>query len=108
MLYPILLGLVVVGADFLARMLLKLPASPILTALLFVIVVVEASILVKATGKIPGAVIFGFVATFLSLLLSVIGVELLTIAITMVYWSALGYAVAFVTPRVSRAVGVAS
>lgn len=105
MLYSILLGLAVVGADFLGRMLLKLPASPILTALLFVIVVVEASILTK-TGKIPGAVVFGFVATLLSLLLSVVGVALLDIAITMIYWSTLGYAVAFVTPRAGKVVGV--
>lgn len=108
MLYPILLGVFVVIADFFGRMFLKLPTSPILTALLFVIVVVEAGILVKASGKLPGAVVFGFMATFLSLLLAVIGYEMLTIAITMVYWSAIGYAVAFVTPQAGRAIGVTS
>jgi hypothetical protein len=96
----------VIIADFIGRSLVKLPTSPILTGILFVVVVLEAGILVKATGRIPGAVIFGFVATFLSLLIGVITTDILTIAITMVYWTAIGYAVAWFTPIAARTVGV--
>lgn len=103
---PLLLAIMVPIVDYLIRTLaLKIPLNLPFSLAIALVVFLTSGAILHATGRIPGAVIFGVITTVFALLLQIVTTEMIAVAIVFAYWTVVGFIVALITPPISKATG---
>ncbi|MEK9207643.1 MAG: hypothetical protein AAB922_04120, partial [Patescibacteria group bacterium] len=70
------------------------------------LVFVSAGAIVKAAGRIMGAVFFGVIYAVVAVVLQTTSMDVIALAFTIGYGAVIGFAVAFIAPPTQKAIGV--